>query len=187
MQCWLQGGAGHVVPNSKTFLSRGHRGVKNRSQAARNNLPGRRNIRGTRANQTHRPHRDAPHPPSTTPTSTRAHGNSTNTQPTNHHYHTTLHCNWTNQDTTDQRRHERTGYTDHIRQQSDGTHANQADHRVATTTAHQPHRSCSCDLTINRPHASLPTLNQRGVHGSKQEIGVKRAGHTMVRHTPRPP
>ena len=169
MYCWLQGRAGQVVPIFKAFLSRGHGGVKTRSQAAGNNLRGRRNTRGTQANQPYRPHRETPRPPTTTPTSTTAHRNSTNTQPTNQNYHTTLHCNWTNPDTADQRSLEKTGYTNHIWQQSDRTVGNQADHRAAKTTAHQPHRSCSPDLTINRPHASLSTLSKPGVHGSKRE------------------
>ena len=169
MYHWLQGGAGHVVPIFKTFLSRGHDGVKTRSQAARDNLRGPRNTQGTQANRPHRPQRNAPSQPTTTPTSTTAHCNSTHTQRSNHHCQTTLHCNWRNQDTTDQRQHEQTGYRNHIRQQSDGTHAGQANHRAAKTTAHQPHRSCSRNLTIHRPHASLSTLNQPGVHGSKRE------------------
>ena len=98
---------------------------------------------------------------------------------------TTLHYTaLTNQDTTDQRRHERTGYANHIRQQSDGTHANQADQRAAKTTAHQPHRSCSRNLTINRPHASLPTLNQPGVHGSKRERRQTGWPHHGAPHPP---
>ena len=40
---------------------------------------------------------------------------------------------------------------------------------MAATTAHQPHRSCSRDVTVNRPHASRPAPNQPGVHGSKRE------------------
>ena len=55
------------------------------------------------------------------------------------------------------------------RQQRNGTHANQADHEAAKTTANQQHRSCSGHLTVNRPHASRPTPNQPGVHGSKRE------------------
>ena len=58
---------------------------------------------------------------------------------------------------------------DNQRQQRDGTHANQADDEAAKTTAHQPYRSCSRDLTVNRPHASRPTLNQPGSHGLKRE------------------
>ena len=179
---WLQGGAGHVVQSSKTFLSPGHGGVKTRSEAACNNLRVRQNTQGTQANRPHRPARDAHCSPTTAPTRTTAHRNSTNTQPTNRHYHTTLHCNWTSQDTTDQRRKERTSYINHIWQQSDGTHADQADNRAAKTTTHQPHRSCNRDLTINRPHASLPALNQPGVHGSKRERH-QTVGHTMVRRT----
>ena len=41
--------------------------------------------------------------------------------------------------------------------------------REAKTTAHQPHRSCSRHLTVNRPHGSRPTPNQPGMHGSKRE------------------
>ena len=70
------------------------------------------------------------------------------------------------------------------RQQRDGTHANENDNEAAQTTAHQPHRSCSRDLTVNRPHASRPTPNQPGVHGSKRErrpTGWRHCG------APRPP
>ena len=55
------------------------------------------------------------------------------------------------------------------RQQRDRTDANQADHEAAKTTAHQPHRSCDRNLTVDRPHASRPTPNQPGVHRSQQE------------------
>ena len=94
------------------------------------------------------------------------------TDTTEHRNSTTLTTR--TQDATNQRRGEKTGYTNNIRlcnhrQQHEGTHTNQADHEAARTTAHQPHRSCSRDLTINRPHASRPTLNQPGVHGSKRE------------------
>ena len=170
--------------NFQNFVSRGHGGIQTISQAARNNIPGRRNTRGAQANRPHWPHRNAPRPPTTTPASTTAHHNSTNTQPTNHHYQTTPHCNWTNQDRADQRRHEQTGYRNQIRQQSDGTNANQANDRVAKTTAHQPHRSCSRDLTINRPHASLPTLNQPGMRGSKQERRQTGGPHHGAPHSP---
>ena len=70
------------------------------------------------------------------------------------------------------------------RQQGDGTHANQADHEAAKTTAHQPHRSCSRDLTVNRPHASRPTPNQPGMHGSQRE---RRPTGWRHRGAPRPP
>ena len=55
------------------------------------------------------------------------------------------------------------------RQQHDRTHANQADHEAAKTAAYPSHRSCSRDLTVNRPHASRQRPNQPGVHGSKRE------------------
>ena len=70
------------------------------------------------------------------------------------------------------------------RQQRDRTHANQADHEAAKTTAHQPHRSSSRDLTVNRPHASRPTPNQPGVHGSQRE---RRPTGWQHRGAPRPP
>ena len=69
-------------------------------------------------------------------------------------------------------------------QQSDGTHANQANHEEAKTTSHQPHRSCSHDLTVNRPHAGRPTPNQPGVHGSQRE---RRPTGGQHRGAPRPP
>ena len=95
-------------------------------------------------------------------------------RPTNHHLRTTLHRTWTNQDTTNQHRHGRAGYTNNVRrcnhrQQRDRTHANQAVHGAVKTTTHQPHRSCSHDLTVNGPDASRPTPNPPGVHGSQRE------------------
>ena len=119
-------------------------------------------------------HRGAPRPPITISTNTTEHRNSTITNPTNQHYPTTLHYTWTYQDANNQQRNGRAGYTNNIRlydhrQQRDRTQANQADHEVAKTIAHQPHRSCSRDLTVNRPHASRPTSNQPGVHGLKRE------------------
>ena len=118
-----------------------------------------------------------------------------NRTPQLHHYerdqptlttYTTLHSN---RETTNQDRHGRAGYTNNIqrydhRQQRDRTHANRADHEAAKTTAHQPHRSCSRDLTVNRPHASRPTPNQPGVHGSKRERCPTGGRH---RGAPRPP
>ena len=115
------------------------------------------------------PHHYAPHPLTTTPTDTTQNRNSTSTQPAAQHKHTTLRSNRTTQDATNRRGRQRTGYRNNIRQQHDGPHANQADHEAAKTTAHQPHRSCSRNLTINRPHTSRRTLNQPGVHGSKRE------------------
>ena len=70
------------------------------------------------------------------------------------------------------------------RQQRDGTHANQADHEAAKTTAHQPHRSCSRDLTINRPHASRRTPNHPGVHGSQRERRPTGWRHCCAPHSP---
>ena len=103
--------------------------------------------------------------------------------------YTSLHYTWTNQDPTQQHRNERAGYTNNIRlydqrQHRDGTHANQADHEAAKTTAHQPHRSCSHNLTVNRPHASQPTPNLPGVHGSKRK---RRPTGWQHRGAPRPP
>ena len=64
---------------------------------------------------------------------------------------------------TNQQRNRRAGYTNNIRlyshrQQCGGTHANQADQEAAKATAHQPQRSCSHNLTVNRPRASRPTF-----------------------------
>ena len=92
-------------------------------------------------------------------------------QPTLTNY--TIHT-LTNQDATNQHQNGRAGYTNNIRrydhrQQRDGANATQADHDAAKTTAHQPHRSCSRPLTVNRRHASRPTPNQPGVHGSRRE------------------
>ena len=70
------------------------------------------------------------------------------------------------------------------RQQRDGTHANQANHEAAKTTVHQPHRGCSRDLTVNRPHASRSTPNQPGVHGLQRE---QRPTGWRHRGAPRPP
>ena len=70
------------------------------------------------------------------------------------------------------------------RQQRDQTHADQADHEATKTTAHRPQRSCSRHLTVNRPHASRPTPNQLGVHGSKRE---RRPSGWRHRGAPRPP
>ena len=130
-----------------------------------------------------------PRPLTTIPTNNTEHSDSTIKQPTNHHEQTTLHCRWTNQDATNRHRNGRTDYTKNIRlydhrQQRDGAHGNLADHEAAKTTAHQPHRSCSRDLTVNRPHASRPTSNQPGVHGSKRELRTL----SWPRHdAPRPP
>ena len=57
-------------------------------------------------------------------------------------------------------------------------------HEVTRTTAHQPHRSCSRDLTLNRPHASRPTPNRPGVHGSQRELRQTGWQHHIA---PRPP
>ena len=70
------------------------------------------------------------------------------------------------------------------RQQRDGTPAIQANHEAAKTTAHQPHRRCSRDLNVNRPHASRPTLNQPGMHRSQRESRPTGWRH---RGAPRPP
>ena len=134
-------------------------------------------------------HRGAPRPPTTGPTNTTEHRTSTITNATHQRYQTTLHYTWTNQDATNQHRHGRAGCTNNIRrydhrQQRDGTHANQAHHEAPKTTAHQPHRSCSRHLTVNRPHASRPPPNQPGVHGSKWE---RRPTGWRHRGAPRPP
>ena len=61
---------------------------------------------------------------------------------------------------------------------------NPDDHEASKTTVHKPDRSCSRDLTVNRPHASRPTSNQPGVHGSKRErLPTGRPRHDA----PRPP
>ena len=94
-----------------------------------------------------------------------------------------------NHDATDQHRHGGARCINNLRrndhrQQRNGSHANQADDEAAKTTANQQHRSCSRHLTVNRPHASRPTPNQPGVHGSKRERRPKGWRH---RGAPRPP
>ena len=54
-------------------------------------------------------------------------------------------------------------------QHQKGPNDEQADHKAATTTMHQPNRCSNNNATINRPHASCPTPNQPGMQGSKQE------------------
>ena len=135
------------------------------------------------------PHHGAPHPLTTITTNTTEHCNSTITNPRNQCSPTTLHYTATYQDATNQQRSGRAGYTNNIRlyehpQQRVGTHANQADHEAAKTNARQPHRSCSRDLTVNRPHARRPTSNQPGVHGSKRERRPMGWPHNGA---PRPP
>ena len=61
---------------------------------------------------------------------------------------------------------------------------NHADHEAAKTTTHQPNRSGSRDLTINRPHAGRPASNQPGLHGSKRQRRPTGWPHHAV---PRPP
>ena len=122
-------------------------------------------------------------------TDTAEHRNSTSRQLADGHKQITLRCNRTTQDATNRRRRERAGYTKNIRlcnhrQQHDRTPANRTDHEAAKTTAYPPHRSCSGDLTINRPHASRPTLNQPGVNGSQQEWRRAAEPH---RDAPQPP
>ena len=119
-------------------------------------------------------HRGAPRPLRTMPTNTTEHRNSTIRNAANQRRQTALRRTWTNQDATSQRRHRRASYTNNIqrndhRQQRNETHADQADHEAAKTTAHRRHRGCSRDLSVNIPHASRPTPNQPGVHGSKRE------------------
>ena len=53
--------------------------------------------------------------------------------------------------------------------QRQGTNAEQADHEAAKTTAHQQNHCSGHDVTINRPHASRPTPNLPGMHGSKRD------------------
>ena len=119
-------------------------------------------------------HHGEPRPPTTMTTNTAEHRNSTTADGANQCSQTAIHYTCTNQDATNQRRHERAGYMGRIRredhrQQRDGTHTNRADHEAAMTTAHQPHRSCSRHMTVNRPHASRQTPNQPGVQGPKRE------------------
>ena len=152
------------------------------------NQPGVHGSRRKRR-QTAGPHHGAPHPPTTMPTDTTEHHNSTSTQPADPHKHTTLRCNETTQDATNWRLREQTGYRNNIRlcnhrQQHDRIPANQTDHEAAETTAHKPHRSCSRDLTINRPDTSWPTLNQPGLQGSKREQRQTGRPHRDAPHPP---
>ena len=48
----------------------------------------------------------------------------------------------------------------------------------------QPHRSCSRDLPVNRPHASRATSNQPGVHRSKREQRPTGWPHHDAPHPP---
>ena len=139
--------------------------------------------------QTGGPHHGVPHRLTTVPTDTTEHHKSTSTQPADQHKHTTLRCNAMTQDATNQRRRKRTSYKNNIRlyshhQQHNGTPANQTDHEAAKTTAHEPHCSCSRNLTINRPHASRPTLNQPGMHGSRRERDQTGRSHRDAPHPP---
>ena len=147
----------------------------NRPHASRPtpNRPGMQGSKRERRPMSWRQHA-APRPPTAIPTSTAEHHDSTITNPTNQHSQTTPHYAWANQGATNRHRNGRAGYINNIRlydhrQQRDGTHANPANHEAAKTTVHKPHRSCSRDLTVNRPHARRPTSNKPGVHGSKQE------------------
>ena len=97
--------------------------------------------------------------------------------------------NATDPGTTNQHRNKQDHYTNNIRprkrpQQRQGTNAEQADHEAADTTVHQQNHCSGHDMTVNRPHASRPTSNQPGVHGSKRERRL-----TGWRHhgAPRPP
>ena len=134
-------------------------------------------------------HHHAPRPLTTMPTNTTEQRNSTITNAANQRWETALHCTWTDQDATNQRRHGRAGCTNNIRrydhrQQRDKMHGDQADHEAAKTTAHQPHRSCRRHLTVDRPHASGPTPNGPGVNGSKRE---RRPSGWQHRGAPCPP
>ena len=162
----------------------------NRPQAGRS-TPNWHGMHGSRRER--RPtgwrHGGAPRLQTTISTNTTEHRTCTITkpdQPTLTNY-TALHLE--NQDATSQQVNRRAGYTNNIRlcnhrQRPDGTHANQADHEAAKTTTHKPHCSCSRKLTVNRPHASRPTSNQQGVHGSKQE---QRPAGWPHHSAPRPP
>ena len=101
----------------------------------------------------------APRPETTIPTRTTQHHNCSIKNPTNQHEPTTRRYAWTNQGATNRHRNGRAGYTNNIRlydhrQQLDETQANLADHEAAKTGVHKPHRSCSHDLTVNRPARS---------------------------------
>ena len=66
--------------------------------------------------------------------------------------------------TTNQHRNKHDNYMNNIRPrkrplQRQGTNAEQADHEAANTTVHQQNHCSSHDMTINRPHVSLPTPN----------------------------
>ena len=167
----------------------GHDMTINRPHASRPtpNQPGMQGSKQERP-QTGWRHRGAPHLPTTMPTNTTEHVTlPLRTRPTNVNklHYTTLRQTKTQLTSTDMDvpAIQNIRQYDH-RQQRDVTHANQADHEAAKTTAHQRHRSCKRHLTINRPHASRPTPNQPGVHGSKQ-----RGRPTGWRHrgAPRPP
>ena len=91
--------------------------------------------------------------------------------------------------TTNQHRNKQDNYMNNIRprkrpQQRQGTNAKQANHEAANTTVHQQNHCSGHDMTINRPHASRPTLNQPGMQGSKQEWRPTGWRH---RRAPRPP
>ena len=55
------------------------------------------------------------------------------------------------------------------RQQQKRPNDEQAEHKAANTTMHQPNRCSNNDTTINRPHLSRPTPNAPGMQGSKRE------------------
>ena len=55
------------------------------------------------------------------------------------------------------------------RRQQSRPNNEQADHKAANTTMHQPNCCSNNDATIITPHASRPTPNQPGMQGSKQE------------------
>ena len=59
-------------------------------------------------------HRGEPRPPTTMTTNTAEHRDSTTAGGANQRSETTLHYTWTNQDATNQRRHERAGYMGRI-------------------------------------------------------------------------
>ena len=66
----------------------------------------------------------------------------------------TAHTSSTRQPRTQQRRQQQKKPIDQ-----------KAEHKTANTTMHQPNRCSNNDATINRPHASRPTLNHPGMQG----------------------
>ena len=167
----------------------GHDMTINRPHASRPtpNQPGMQGSKWERR-PTGWPHRGAPRPPTTIPTNTTEQVTlPLRTRPTNVNklHYTTLgqtKTQLTSTDTVVPATQTTFGDTTTGSSATEPTQTN--DHEAAKTTAHQPHRSCSRHLTINRPHASRPTPNQPGVHGSKRE---RRQTGWRHRGAPRPP